>query len=246
MKVFLVDDQTDCLETIRLHLKSHPDVQIVGEASLVVDALAQIPAAAPDLLLLDVELPDGTGFDILRQLPSPVRTVFVTAFDRFAITAFRFSAVDYLLKPLDPLSLADALEKVRGSVLRADVDQQMEALLHNVATNEQRLVVLRTAEEVSLVPVAEIVRLEADGAYTHVFVASGRKIMVSNNLKHYEEMLADSGFVRCHQSHMVNIRQIDHYKKTDGGYLKMRDGASVPVSTRRREALLQLFNSMMG
>ncbi|MBQ9471204.1 MAG: response regulator transcription factor [Bacteroidales bacterium] len=246
MKVFLVDDQADCLETMRLHLKSHPDVEIVGEASSVADALAHIPAAKPDLLLLDVELPDGTGFDILRQLPHPLRTVFVTAFDRFAITAFRFSAVDYLLKPLDPLALADALDKVRKSTHRVDVNQQVEALLHNVTANEQRLLVLRTAEEVSLVPVADIVRLESDGAYTHVFVAGGRKILVSNNLKYYEEMLSDSGFMRCHQSHLVNIRQIDCFKKADGGYLKMRDGASVPVSTRRREALLQLFGSMMG
>jgi two-component system LytT family response regulator len=244
MKAFIVDDEQSCIDTLSYHLKSHTNIEITGIANSVTDATKGIAQSNPELVFLDVELPDGTGFDVLKAFPdAQFKVIFITAYDKFAISAFRFSAVDYLLKPLNPSELSDAINKV-SNLKSNDSHEAIEALISNIKTNEERRLVIRTCDDVFLIPISEIFHLECDGAYTHIFSLNRKRITVSQNLKHYEEMLLDYGFFRSHQSHLVNVKRIDSFKKADGGYLILTNGTSVPVSHRKRDALFQLFEKM--
>jgi two-component system, LytTR family, response regulator len=244
MRAFIVDDEQLCIDTLTYHLKGIEEIEIIGQASTVNEAILGIAAQRPELVFLDVELPDGTGFDVLKAFPTPsFRIIFITAYDRFAITALRCSAVDYLLKPVDPNELKGAISKV-SELNSNDSKVSIEALITNIKRNEERRLVIRTSEDIFLVPISEITHLESDGAYTHIFRTDRKRITVSQHLKHFEEMLMEQSFFRSHQSHLVNIRQIDGFKKNDGGYIILKDGTSIPVSHRKRDALFALFDRL--
>lgn len=244
MRAFIVDDEQLCIDTLTHHLKGIEAIEIIGQASTVNEAISAISAQKPELVFLDVELPDGTGFDVLKAFPNPsFRIIFITAYDRFAISALRCSAVDYLLKPIDPTELKAAIGKVTD--LNADDSKvSFEALIANIKKSEERRLVVRTSDDIFLVPISEITHLESDGAYTHIFRIGRKRITVSHHLKHFEEMLMEQSFFRSHQSHLVNIRYIDGFKKNDGGYIVLKDGTSIPVSHRKRDALFALFEKL--
>jgi two-component system LytT family response regulator len=248
MTVFIVDDEISAINTQKVYLTEFfPDLEILGYARSVKDATKKIKRFKPNLVLLDIELSDGTGFDILKSFPNPkFKVIFITAFDNFAVQAFRCSAVDYLLKPLSPIEFQDAIKKALESESASNQQLELLTLLHNLSprSNNNKKIVLRTSDDIHLISTSELVRIESDGAYSHFILRSGKRVTVSQHLKHYDDILANHGFFRCHQSHMVNISFINRYHKADGGLLILIDGTSIPVSSRKRETVIKMIEQL--
>ncbi len=241
--LLIVDDETKAREAIRAVIRLTDTVTgDIREASGVADAKEKINTMAPDIVLLDVQLKDGTGFDLLQQLEHPLPAIiFITAYEQHALSAFRFSAIDYILKPVDPMLLKEAIDKAVKQLSVTDREVQLQQLL-NAITNpakEHKKIVLKTTEQIHVVRVKEITRLEADKNYTTFFLDSGVKILVSRTLKEYDELLTAFGFIRVHQSHLVNADFIDRFDKRDGGFLILKDKTNVPVSSRKREEVIR-------
>lgn len=223
------------------------DVVIAGTAESVPEAVTLIARTQPDLVFLDIEMHSGTGFDLLQKVPDRnFDVIFTTAYDHYAIQAIKFSAIDYLLKPIDLLELQAAVEKVRKRRLERGrlADEAVEILLSNLRspTTEPDKITLSTAEGLEFVRLKEIVRLEAAGSYTTFYLRGGKKILVSKNLKEYEAMLPGRSFFRVHNSHIINLTEVKSMLKTDGGYAIMNDGATILISPRKKEQFLQLMS----
>lgn len=242
----IIDDEPRARETIKNMLMLYcPDLEIAGEAASVASGVGLINELQPDLVLLDIKMPDGTGFDLLKQLPSiDFSLVFITAFDEYAVKAFKFSAVDYLLKPIDPDELVSTIDRVKQQKKSDKVD--LSVVLNNLRDlkKENKKLVLKTTESIFVVSIQEIIRCEASGNYTHFYLSSEHPILVSHTLKDYEEMLKGYSFLRVHQSHLVNLEHIKRYDKSDGGMLVMTDNKTVPVATRKKEMLLNVLGLM--
>jgi two-component system, LytTR family, response regulator len=246
MKTLIVEDEDSSFEVLENMLqKHHEQVQIAGRAKTVVQAIEQIESMNPELVFMDIDLPDGTGFDIIRKLrPINFSIIFITAFDQYAVQAFRFSATDFLLKPVCEEELFEAIEKVNQNEKQKNLDFRIDVLLANLQAqvSEGKKIILKTMEDIFIVSTKEIINIQSDGAYSHFFLISGKRITVSTNLKKYEEMLFDQGFFRSHQCHLVNLMHVERFHKLDGGMLIMKNGSSVPVSNRKKDALLDLLN----
>ncbi len=249
MNVVIIDNEKKFRDTLRSLLDLYcPNLNIIGEAIGVKSGLELIAKKKPALVFLDVQMDDGTGLDLLRQIPQRnFEVIFTTAFDQFALDAIKLSALDYLLKPIDPDDLVSAIEKAIIS-LEKQANQlrytQLQALLQNMgqsSDNSPKKIVLKDADNVYLVEIKEIIRCEASGSYTQFHLTNNRKIMVSKNLREYENTLKPHGFYRSHHSHLFNIHQLDRYDKSQGGSLVMKDNSHVPVSVRRKEPLLRLL-----
>ncbi|MFB6343542.1 LytR/AlgR family response regulator transcription factor [Saccharicrinis sp. FJH62] len=244
MRIVIIDDEPKARETIRNILAlSTANLMVVGEAGDVESARQLIESKKPDLVLLDINLPDGSGFDILKHFDAiDFKIVFITAHEEYAVKAFKYSALDYILKPVTASDLLDAVKKAEDTINKEDHSLKLNALLHNL--DKLKKIVLKTAESIHIVNVPQIIRCEADVNYT-IFHLSGRqKLIVSKPLKEYDELLSYAGFFRPHQSHLVNMEHILRYDKNDGGYLVMDDHSEVPVATRKRDDLFRLFEMM--
>ncbi len=239
----IIDDEPRARETIKNMIMLYcPELQLVGEAANVADGVKLIKVQQPALVLLDIKMPDGTGFDLLKQLDSiNFAIVFITAFDEYAIKAFKFSAVDYLLKPIDPDELISAIERVKSYKKNDGID--LSLVLNNLRElkKENKKLVLKTSESIYVVGVQDIIRCEASGNYTYFYLTNEHPILVSHTLKYYEEILKDYNFIRTHQSHLVNIEHIKRYDRSDGGMLVMTDNKTVPVATRKKDMLLSIL-----
>lgn len=245
MKLIIIDDEERSRNSIAGLLKfSQLDLNLVAEADSVATGVAAIIEHKPDLILLDINMPDGTGFNLLKKLGTiNFKIIFITAYEEYAIKAFDFSAIDYLLKPVDPQKLFHAIEKAHDLVEQESVNLKLNALfanLENSSTTNKKLV-LKTAENIYIVNTNDILRCESDGGYTQFSLVDGKKILVSKNLKDYEEMLNGYGFYRIHQSHMINIKYIDHYSKIEGGTVVMKDNSELPLARRKKESFLRLL-----
>lgn len=197
----------------------------------------------PDLILLDINLPDGTGFDLLKKFDRiDFRIIFITAHEEYAVRAFRFSAMDYILKPVAASDLLQAVEKAGETIRNEKTEEKFKAFLANLEKINK--IVLRTAESIHIINLENIVRCESDVNYTTFYLANGEKLLVSKTLKEYDEMLGPSGFFRTHQSHLVNLEHILRYDKAEGGHLIMDDGSWVPVSLRKKEHLFRIFEGL--
>lgn len=244
MTVFIVEDETYARTDLSKHISGEfrDELQISGMAGDVGEASRMIPELNPDILLLDVDLPDGTAFDILRNLGHQVHShlIFITAYDHFAIRAIKFSALDYILKPWNPEELNEALRKALKLENHENTSTGMEVLSAREKTEK---IALKTSEKIFLVKINEIIRLESDGNYTRFFLGDGNQILISKTLKEYDDLLSPSGFFRVHQSHLVNINHIESFHRLGGGSLYMADHSEVPVSQRKKEKLTKLLNS---
>ena len=192
-----------------------------------------------DLIFLDIEMPFKSGFDMLGAFGErSFQVIFVTAFDQYAIRAFRFSAVDYLLKPVQPTELREAVRRALEKAATTGTGQQMRVLMHNLGPDGSRhpRIALPTGDGVEFFGVDRIVRCEADSNYTHVHLQDARKMLLSRTLKDVDEMLSPHGFFRCHQSHLINPAHLSKFVRSEGGYLVMDDGANVPLAKSRRDA----------
>jgi two-component system LytT family response regulator len=248
MRALIIDDEKKARETIRSIIELYcPDIAIEGEASSVKSGLELIRKERPELIFLDINLNDGSGFDLLKEIETiNFKTIFITAYEDYALKAFKFSALDYILKPINPDELISAVDKAKSFQVKDNINMKFEAFISNMAniTREVKKIVLKTSDSIHVINVNEIVRCEADRNYTIFILTSGKKILVSNTLKEYDEMLSSYQFFRAHQSHLVNINHISSYEKKEGGYLIMKDKSSVPVSVRKKETLLTLLEKI--
>lgn len=230
----IIDDLPLAIASLKADLEdNHPEIKIVGTADGVMSAAKQIKKLKPELLFLDIHMGDGDGFDLLEMIEQEnLMVIFTTASKEHAIQAFQFNAIDYLLKPVQPELLSNALEKAKSLVAK-------KAGANSVSHKDAGSIALNTQEEIRIVKISEIIRLEAMGNYTTFHTTDG-KILVTKTLKEFEKALPDT-FIRVHQSHLVHRSQIKAYVKTEGGYLKMKDGSDVPVSVRKKSYVLDLL-----
>jgi two-component system LytT family response regulator len=242
----IVIDDVDSIRTKNIDLiKTHcPNIAIIGQANSVKSGVSLIKQIVPDLVFLDVEMPDGTGFDLLQMLnPIQFKVIFITGYEDFAIRAFRFSAIDYLLKPLDPIELVEAVNKAEESMHKEVLELKLNTLFSNLERpkNLQKLV-LKTAEKIYSVNIQDIINCESDKNYTTFYFINAPKLVVSTTLKEYETLLKPFNFFRAHQSHLINMLYFDHFIKTDGGNtIVMKNKNKIPLATRKKEEFLTLI-----
>jgi two-component system LytT family response regulator len=221
------------------------DLTVISEGETMDTAIKAIQKHQPDILFIDIQMPDGTGFDVLKQLENiSFEVIFITAHEEFAIQAIKFSALDYLLKPVDPLELKEAVEKAIKAVNTKKIDNQIDALQNNILPNQKKRLVLKTHESVFIVELHDIIRCEADKNYTSFILNGGKKIVVSKTLKDYETLLVGHNFMRVQQSHLINIDFIERYDKANGGFVIMKDGSEVPLSSAKREAFFNILENL--
>jgi two-component system LytT family response regulator len=244
LRTIIIDDEESVRRTLQKLIKSYcPTVRLVGEAEGVESGVKAIKKHHPDLVLLDIKMDDGTGFDLLKQLePVDFKVIFITAYDEYAIHAIKFSALDYLLKPVDPDDLTAAIGKAEKLLVK-ELNQQLDILADNMQTQDRlkKKIILKTYDNIHLVKISDIVYCESDDNYTYFHLLNKKKILVSTTLKEYEEMLGEYGFFRAHRSYLVNLGYIETFEKAEGGAIILIDNMKVPVSSRKKEQLLELL-----
>lgn len=249
MNAVIIDDEPHARETVRAIVESQVnDINIVGEAENVSRAVKLIDKLKPDLIFLDINLPDGNSFDILKKIShKQFKVIFITAYQEYAIQAIKFSAFDYILKPVNP---AELLQAVNKALLENNSPNELETKLDTFFSNINQLtpapkkIVIKTADKIHIVDIRNIIRCESDNSYCTLFINNGKNIVVSKNLKSYEEMLTPVGFMRVHQSHLVNCNYISYFDKQDGGSLVMSDSVHIPVSAQKRPVLTEFLESL--
>jgi two-component system, LytTR family, response regulator len=247
LRTLIIDDEPHVRETLR-HLLERccPLVKIVGEAGSVAEGIKAIKDKVPDLVLLDIIMDDGTGFDLLEAFDHiGFKIIFITAWEKYAIQAFGFSAVDFILKPVNPEKLTEAVKRA-GQQVQSAFNLQLNTLQENmkIRDGEKRKLVLKTSDKIYLVEVKDIVYCESDCNYTIFTTMDDGKIIVSKGLKDYDELLSDSGFFRVHRSSLINLKHIKRFEKHDGGLVVMSNGDKIAASTRGRERLMELFDEL--
>ena len=248
IKAVIIDDEKDSIDTLRWKLENYcPDVNVIASFQVPAEGISFLKQNPPDLLFLDIEMPMLTGFDVLEELGRDISfdIIFTTAYDNFGIQAVKFSALDYLLKPVQNKELKDAIDKHLKKTNQKIPTQQLDLLLNNVQAErkgKRGRIALASKESIEFVDPHEIVVCEANSNYTNVYLAEGRKRVISKTLKEFEDMLVQFDFFRPHNSHLVNLARVKEFIRGDGGYLLMENKMRIPVSKNRREELLQLLS----
>ena len=249
MTCFLVDDEDVHRRGLHHLLNLYcSEIQILGEAKSLSEAQAWLMHHEVDLVFLDIMLGDGTGLDLLKSLPKRhFQVVLVSAHNDFAIEAFRYAALDYLLKPLDADDLQTAVQKAQQQLKYSQTHLQLEILRENLEklTAQNRKMVLRDSDNIYVVMLSDIVYCRAEGSYTVFKLIDEREILVSKNLGEYEKLLENAQFIRSHHSYIINLNQISKFDKTDGGQLIMHGGSIVPVAVRKKEAILNAIHQFL-
>jgi len=246
IKAILIDDIEQARVTFKKDLEVYaPNVQIIGEASGVVEGAKLLKNVQPDILFLDIQMQDGSGFDLLDILSEiPFKVIFITASDAHAIKAFRYAAIDYLLKPVDPDELIAALKKFeKNQPNESEKYKLLNESLKDKQNKNERLA-LHAQDKIHIVNIIDILRCESNVNYTEFFFRDAKRIVVSKTLKEFEDILSDQGFYRVHQSHLVNTKMIKEFVKTEGGHLIMMDGKMIPVSSRKRPEVVRMLDSL--
>jgi two-component system LytT family response regulator len=245
-KALIIDDENRTRELIAKMIDSFGfDLETFPIGENVQSGIAAIESLRPDIVFLDIQMPDGTGFDLLKSVENKdFEVVFITAHEEFAIKAIKFSALDYLLKPIDPTELREATEKAMKAIEDKRDEQQFEALQNNIQPTQKKRLVLKTQESVHVVELEEIIRCEADRNYTSFFLTGGKKILVSKTLKDYEILLSSFHFLRVQQSHLINLNFVDRYDKGNGGSVVMKDGSQVPLSPAKRDIFFKILETL--
>jgi two-component system LytT family response regulator len=250
LRTVIIDDEPNAVEFINTVAGEYcPELEIVGKAYNVSEGVSRILELKPDLVFLDVEMPNGTGFDLLSHFPEKeFDVVFITAFNHYAIKAIKFSAVDYILKPLNISEFVDAVNKVvqkRNSVSNNN-NESFKILMENLKAPIPSRLAIPTAEGMEYLNPKEIIRIEADRSYSWFFLTGNRKILVSKNLKEFQDLLSDRYFFRSHNSHLINLKYVHKFVRKDGGYIEMQDGAQIPISRNRKDLFLVHMSRFKG
>ncbi len=248
MRAVLIDDEISNLENLRVLLEKHcPQVEIVATLQNVSEAVTAIQKQLPNLVFLDIQMGEQTGFDVLRMIPTRnFEVIFVTAYDQYGIDAVKFAALDYLLKPIDIEELVNAVNKAAHKLASQLQSSQLDFLLQQLKKPETNVskIALQMQSEIRYVSLSEIIRCEADNTYTHFFLSSNEKILVSKSLKEYADLLRPNGFLRTHQSHLVNPAYVKSWLKEDGGILLLTSGEKIPISKPNKDAVKQALQQL--
>lgn len=240
-QALLIDDEAGNRELLTSLLQKHcPMIDGIEEAASSSEALGKLKEVKPDVVFLDIEMPGGNGFDFLNELDEiDFKIIFVTAYDAYALKAIKCSALDYILKPVDPKELVTAVLKLDETYKQKE---KLDLLNFNMANEEDRRIALATQDEIIFARVNEIIRLQAEANYTKVFLEHDPPVLLSGNLGFFEKLLKDQRFFRTHQSHLVNMKHVKKYVKTEGGYFLMDDLSQVPIARMKREEMKHLFS----
>ena len=248
LHAIIIDDEPDARDALRMAVERYcPEVNIVASCENPEEGLRQIKKHNPELLFLDIQMPDMSGFDILNALgESALNVIFVTAHDKYAIRAIRFSALDYLLKPVDADELMRAVKRAAQKQNQKENKIKVKSFLHNVRSQQQRLGKLSVATQEGLlfIDVHEIIFCKADDNYTEIILNNKEKIVVSKTLKDVEEMLEGYSFFRIHQSYLINLKFMQRYVKGEGGYVVMKDGTPLDVARRKKDEFLSAISKL--
>jgi len=246
IKTIIIEDEKKSLEMLAAIIKKNcPELEIVGLAGGVNEGVELINARKPELVFLDISMPDGSGFDLLERVAgNKFELIFATASDQHAIRAIKYSACDYLLKPIDIDELKLAVEKVVKKKNAIPNMENLQFLIQHLKRADENFqkITLPTGNAYEIVNVKDIIRCEADGSYTMFYLTDKRKLMVSVGLKHYEELLPETDFIRVHHHHLINMAHVVRFLKEDGGYAVMSDGTKIEISRRKKEAFMEKLN----
>ena len=248
----LIDDDANLRNGMKSLLERYaPEIKIIGEADSVKTGIDTMQLLNPEVVFLDIQLGDGTGFDILEEIAnkkgkSTSHIVFITAHEQYAVKAFRFSALDFLLKPVDPEELEKVVVKLKNVLHKNDSYAHIDLLLENIRkkVDNFRRIALSTSDGIHLFEISDIIRCESEDNYTKFYIKNSKPILISKTLKEYEDMLTEHGFERIHQSHLINLSYLKSYIKKDGGYVVMADNSNLPISQRKKERLQELLKTM--
>jgi two-component system, LytTR family, response regulator len=248
----IIDDDTNLRNGLRELLSFYaPDIKIIGEAEDVASGVEVIDRLKPQVVFLDIQLHDGTGFDVLEKIAqkngkTTSHIVFITAHEEYAIKAFRFSALDFLLKPVDPDELENVIGKIKKVLEKNDSYAHIDLLLENIRkkVDNFKRIALTTADGIHLYEVSDIIRCEGEDNYTTFFIKNNIPVIISKTLKEYEDLLSEYGFERIHQKHLINLAYLKSYVKKEGGFVVMADNAQLPISARKKERLQELIKSL--
>lgn len=245
LRAVVIEDIETIREEYTALIRSHcPSVTVVGQADSVASGVQLIRELTPDLIFLDIDMPDGTGFDLLQQLaPVTFKVIFITGHEGHAVRAFRFSAIDYLLKPLDAYELTEAVKKVEGLMGQEVFNAKLANLFANMERpKDLQKLILKTADRIYSVHVQDIVHCESDKNYTTFHFINAPKLVVSTNLKEYDTILSPHNFFRTHQSHLINMAYFDHYVKANGGNtIVLKNKQAIPLSVRKKDEFMELL-----
>ena len=245
----LIDDDKHLRQGLTALLERYTnEIQIIGEAESVKTGVVVLEKLKPQVIFLDIHLSDGTGFDILEQLKGKINAhiVFITAHEQYALKAFKFSALDFILKPVDPEELQNSIMKIKDAVGKTNSFDHIDLLLENIRkkVDNFKRIALSTSDGIHLFEVADIIRCEAKGNYTEFFIKNHKPVLISKTLKEYEEMLTEHGFERIHQSHLINLSYLKSYIKADGGYVIMADNTKISIAQSKKERLQELIKNL--
>ena len=246
IKAIIIDDEANNIENLQIIIQKYiTDVEVVATAQSVDAGLPLIDLHNPDLLLLDIQMPEKSGFDLLRAVKQVnFEVVFITAYDKYGIQAIKFSALDYLLKPISINEFKDAIAKAKQKIATKNQNLNIENLLQYIkaGNKETPKIALPTTKEIMYVKVTDLVRCEATNNYTTFYLQNNEQVLVCKTLKEFAELLKPHNFIRTHQSHLVNINSVKSYLKEDGGTLLLNNLQKIPVSRQSRE----MVKSVLG
>lgn len=242
----IIEDELHCADRLTTLLAEHfsKKIQLAGSFDTVEKGLEGIKKHQPDLVFLDVEIGDRTGFDLLRESGGfDFEVIFTTAYEKYAVQAFKFSAIDYLLKPVDAEDLKAAIGKALDKKSKDDTAKKIDVLLQNVQSASKKICV-PVINGLIFLQVADIIRCQSEVNYTNIFLVNKQKLLVAKTLKEFDELLTDYNFFRVHNSHLINLNHIKSYNKGKGGYVTMNDNAEIEVSTRRKDDFLKILTKV--
>lgn len=244
-KVLIIDDEKPTRDFIKRLIDSyHFEVEVFTDGENVATGIDAIKRLQPDLVILDIQMPDGNGFDVLKSISAiNFEVIFITAFQEYAIQAIKFSALDYILKPIDSEELKQAIDNALNTISRKTDDSQLNVLQHNMQLNAKRKLILKTQESVHIVEIDDIIRCEADKNYTLFYFTNIKKILVSRTLKDFDVLLTGLTFFRAQQSHLINLNYVERYDRQDGTII-MKDGSAIPLSLARKEQFFDILGTM--
>jgi len=244
MKAVIIDDEKQSRELLRTLIDSYcPELSICGVAGSVEEGFNLINTCNPAIVFLDIEMQSSTGFDLLQKLDSiNFDVVFTTAYEHYALKAIEFSALAYILKPIDISDLRAVIHKTIQKENKYGRNRRIDQLLSNLYKERPSKITIATLEDVLFVEISDIIRCEAKGAYTELYLKDATKITASKNLKEFESLLSDHGFFRVHNSHLVNLESVKRYIRSDSGYIEMKDGKQIPIANHRKQDFFDYMN----
>ncbi len=243
MRAFIIEDEPSSIVYMENFIKKHfPNIIVEAKIDNVNEAILKINELEPDILFLDITLKDGNSFEILEKIDYKNKSlIFITAYDSYAVKAFKYSSIDYILKPFEDQDLIDAINKIDFKLSKKN---NYDNLISSVKNHINQLLIVKTNDGFQSIDKSQIIRIESSSNYSTLYLLNGTSLLSAKTLGNYEEILTDSGFYRIHNSHLINIVHFKSYKTKDGGYILMHNGDTLPISQRRKHEFLEFIGSI--